>query len=157
MTEIRFELKELGIKNRYIFTAEIGRISQKPLGRKMKNILLLKNLKQYGADKILCENLWFDYNKRLEMANFKEGDIISFYARIKEYEKGYCGDREYFHWLNGIMPLEPTKDYKLVYPCRIRIEQSCIKRGKRDVIFGVDNLKISANDNRECLQKTNCF
>lgn len=81
---------------------------------------------------------------------------IIFPSYRKVYEKGYCGDREYFHWVYGIMPLESVYDYKLIYPSKIKIEQLYTKQIKK-IIFEENDLKIAANDNKEILQKTKDF
>ena len=156
MNEIRWKLKKLGTTNSYNFTAEVGKISQRSFGKKMINILLLKNLKLTGHNEILCETVWFDYRKRFQTTCVAMGDVISFRARVKEHEKGYCGDREYFHWVYGIMPLESVYDYKLIYPSKIKIEQLYTKQIKK-IIFEENDLKIAANDNKEILQKTKDF
>ena len=71
--------------------------------------LLLKNIMDLSNQQEITDHLWFTYTKRFQEVNLKEGNIIEFDARVKEYWKGYREDIE--------------KDYKLSHPTKIFIIQ----------------------------------
>lgn len=74
--------------------------------------LLLKDITDQ-CDKKLTDHLWFNYTKGFEkLGELKEGDLIQFNARCKEYEKGYKGYR-----YDVYKPIE--LDYKLSHPTKI--------------------------------------
>ena len=55
--------------------------------------VLLKDVKNVEG-KVLTDHLWFNYTKGFQsLGELKEGDIVQFNARCKEYEKGYKGYR----------------------------------------------------------------
>ena len=61
---------------------------------------------------------WFNYTKGFrdmekQQGDMEEGDVISFCARVKRYEKGYCGRR-----FDIYKPIET--DYKLSHPTKIQ-------------------------------------
>lgn len=68
------------------------------------------------VESIHCDHLWFNLTKEFAKLDLKEGDIVSFQARVKEYYKGYKGYREEAQWER---PIE--KDYKLSYPTKIKL------------------------------------
>lgn len=49
------------------------------------------------------------------LGELKEGDVVEFHARVKEYYKGYKGYKEEIQWEK---PIE--QDYKLSHPTKIR-------------------------------------
>jgi hypothetical protein len=76
--------------------------------------ILLKNVKQ--GSKTVTDHIWFSMTKGFEaLGELKEGDIIEFHARVKEYYKGYAGYKEEVQWEK---PIE--LDYKLSHPTKIR-------------------------------------
>lgn len=76
--------------------------------------LLLKNIIDLSTQQEITDHLWFVYTKRFQELDLKEGVIIEFDARVKEYLKGYKGYRE-----NVDKSIE--KDYKLSHPTKIFI------------------------------------
>ena len=82
--------------------------------------VLIKNIKDSGNN-VVCNHLCFNYTKQFEfLGDLKQGSIIKFDARVKEYVKGYINHREFID--------ERTIDYKLSYPTKI----SVVKRGNND-------------------------
>ena len=65
---------------------------------------------------IVTDHIWFAYGKRFEaLGELKEGDIIEFHARVKEYEKGYINMRhEIFNAETDYKLNNPTKVQKVV-------------------------------------------
>ena len=78
--------------------------------------ILLSNIQNPINNKIFAEHLWFNLTKEFDKIELKEGDVISFHARVKEYYKGYKGYREELQWEK---PVE--KDYKLSHPTKIKL------------------------------------
>jgi hypothetical protein len=85
-----------------------------------------KNFKGYSEDTILLQNIidisnnervadhvWFTFSKAFEDANIREGDIITFDARIKRYTKGYVN--------RALGMKRQTTDFKLSHPTRVEI------------------------------------
>jgi len=73
--------------------------------------VLLKDIKnKYGE--IITNHLWFNLTKGFDKLNMKQGDIIQFDARVKEYVKGYKGYRD-----DVYKPLEI--DYRLSHPTKL--------------------------------------
>jgi hypothetical protein len=61
----------------------------------------------------VADHLWFNYTKGFQaLGILVEGDVIEFYARVREYTKGYVNYRE--------MIDEREIDYKLSYPTKFR-------------------------------------
>jgi hypothetical protein len=76
--------------------------------------ILLKNVKQ--GSKCVTDHIWFSLTKGFEeLGELKEGDVVEFHARVKEYYKGYAGYKEEVQWEK---PIE--QDYKLSHPTKIR-------------------------------------
>lgn len=74
--------------------------------------VLLKDIRNTEG-RILCDHSWFSFTKGFEaLGGLKEGDIVQFDARVKEYEKGYVNYRQ------GID--ERTVDYRLSHPTKIK-------------------------------------
>ena len=59
----------------------------------------------------MTDHIWFCVGKRLASLDLKEGDKVSFEARVGSYEKGYVNYREYID--------ERETDYKLNNPTKI--------------------------------------
>lgn len=78
--------------------------------------ILLQDVECVNDKRIYCDHLWFNLTKEFAKIDLKEGDIISFHARVKEYYKGYKGYREEAQWER---PIE--RDYKLSYPTKIKL------------------------------------
>jgi len=73
--------------------------------------LLFSNIRDVHG-KVYSDHVWFTTTKGFEQYNFNEGDNVCFDARVKEYWKGYRGNRE-----DVFSPV--TKDYKLSHPNKI--------------------------------------
>ncbi len=109
---MRKELKNIeGLRSR--FTATFVRYGSKKAfkGPPIKTLLFCNVRDKYGKD--YCDHIWFTTNKQFEALNLKEGDGVSFDARVKQYTKGYKGNREDYD-LPAI-----SKDYKLSHPNNI--------------------------------------
>lgn len=108
--------KKLGTMNgnRASFTGTFVRMGTKKGWRgDVDFTILLKDIKD-ESQQIVCNHLWFNYTKGFEdVGNLEEGYILSFSARVKEYEKGYFGRREDVYKPSEI-------DYKLSHPTKIR-------------------------------------
>jgi len=106
-----------GLKNingkRECFTGVFVRYGTKSSFRgPRKTTILLKDIKDQNGV-ILTDHLWFNLTKGFDEYDLKEGDIISFDARVKKYQKGYKGYRE-----DVYEPIET--DYKLSHPSKIK-------------------------------------
>ena len=97
--------------------------------------ILLANIQLSNSKKIFTEHLWFMMTKEFDKIGLKEGDLISFQARTKEYWKGYKGHRyDDEEYLNE-HPIE--KDYKLSHPTKVQL----LKRKEVEILPLVnDNL-----------------
>lgn len=107
-----------GVRKR--FTATFERFGTKSAfkGPPIKTLLFVNVRDKYQKE--YADHIWFTNNKQFEKLNLKEGDKISFDARVVEYYKGYKGHRE-------DIDLPPvSKDYKLSHPNNI------IKSGKTE-------------------------
>ena len=61
---------------------------------------------------MITDHLWFNNTKAFQAVNLEAGDVVEFDARVKPYEKGYKGRREYVD-----KPI--TIDYKLSWPTKV--------------------------------------
>lgn len=80
--------------------------------------ILLSNVHLSNYKDIFTEHIWFNLTKEFSKIDLKDGDIVSFQARVKEYYKGYKGYREEIQFEK---PIE--RDYKLSHPTKIKIIQ----------------------------------
>jgi exonuclease VII large subunit len=104
---MRHELKKIdGERKRFFGTFK--RYGEKTgyTGRKEITILLLEIKDEEG--KIFTNHLWFNNTKQFQKFELKEGDILSFYARVKPYRH-----RSYDRW--------QELDYKLSYPSKVEM------------------------------------
>jgi hypothetical protein len=67
--------------------------------------------------KIVCEHLWFKVGKQIESLSLSIGDIVTFDARVTQYEKGYKGHRD-----DVYAPIEV--DYRLSNPTKLKVVDS---------------------------------
>ena len=82
---------------------------------KTEQTILLKNIRDaHGI--LVSDHLWFNQTKGFAALELKDGDVVQFKARVKEYEKGYKGRRE--DELFEEHPMET--DYKLSNPTDIK-------------------------------------
>jgi len=87
--------------------------------------VLLMDIKDKDG-KIATDHLWLGHTKQFQaLGEMREGDIIQFHARVRQYVKGYRGYRE-----DAQMENPPRLDYKLSHPTQFRI----IKRGKGEIV-----------------------
>lgn len=110
---MREALKRIDGKRKQ-FSGVFVRLGEKPgwRGRTLTTVLL-KDIKDRSG-RIVCDHLWFNMTKEFQSLTLKEGSLISFDARAKEYLKGYRGHRE-----DVYAPIE--KDFKLSHPTKVRI------------------------------------
>jgi hypothetical protein len=99
---------------RKTFRAIFSRIGKK---RNFKGFsedtILLQNVIDIDENKIVADHIWFTYSKVFELAGIREGDVITFDARIKRYSKGY---------VNKALGLKHrTTDFKLSHPTNVII------------------------------------
>jgi len=75
--------------------------------------VLLTEVTNAETHERVADHLWFSYTQGFEKAGIKEGDKITFDARVKEYSKGY---------VNRELQINRKKtDYKLSNPTRIKV------------------------------------
>ena len=113
---MRSKLRDIGSKERNTFTATVSRFGKKNGWKGPLDTILLTEVKHDG--KVVCDHLWFTCGKQFKSLNLKEGDVITFSARVSSYIKGYKGYREdvYDH------PI--SKDWRLSFPTKVR-KMSC--------------------------------
>lgn len=75
--------------------------------------ILLKDILDVESGAVLTDHLWLNLTKSFEIARIKEGMVIEFEARIKEYTKGYVNKRYKID--------RQKKDYKLSHPTKFRV------------------------------------
>ena len=76
--------------------------------------ILLTSIIDVETNKKLSDHLWFGFTKGFEVAGIKEGkegSVVEFEARIREYKKGYVNKR---YGIN-----RQTTDFKLSHPTKI--------------------------------------
>jgi len=87
--ELLSELEE--VRDRFVGTFK--RVGSKP---GTLTILLTNIFKESDPLNILSDHSWFNFTKGFhDIGYLKEGDKISFTARIKRYEKGYGDDKSF--------------------------------------------------------------
>jgi hypothetical protein len=95
------------------FRAEFVRIGRKTnfKGHSV-DTLLLRNITDIEINQVVTDHVWFTYSKVFETANLREGDMIEFDARVKEYKKGY---------VNRALKIDNRKtDFRLSHPTKIK-------------------------------------
>lgn len=80
-----------------------------------EDTILLNNVIDVLSGERMTDHIWFTYTKGFEEANIKEGDVVEFDARVKEYRKGYVNRSA------GIN--NRKKDFKLSHPTKIKVVQ----------------------------------
>ena len=76
--------------------------------------VLLSDIRRKKTGVVVASHLWFGYTKGFAALDLHEGDIVSFVARVKGYEKGYRGRRE------DIYDAPVSVDYQLSRPTQVR-------------------------------------
>jgi hypothetical protein len=79
--------------------------------------ILLKDIQDIVARKVVTDHLWFTMGKRMARLDLKEGDVVKFEARVTEYLKGYKGRRDEDDFEGNYQSLE--YDYRLSFPTKI--------------------------------------
>ena len=85
---MRKNLKKLN-GERFNVTATFERFGSRNSYMGTEKTILLKDLMK--DDELLCDHMWFSCGKTFERLDLKEGDKISFDARVTKYIKGYKG------------------------------------------------------------------
>lgn len=109
---MRTALQKLGERDRHPFTATVQRFGWKRgyQGHDRRTVCVT-DVKMDGDRPFhVTSHLWFVVGKQMERMNLKPGDRIRFFARVKQYEKGYKGNR----WDVPDKPIET--DYCLSHP-----------------------------------------
>lgn len=75
--------------------------------------ILLRNIVDVEANKIVADHLWFGYTKGFQKLTFSNGDMVEFEARVKVYSKGYVNKK---YKINN-----KKTDYKLSHPTKITL------------------------------------
>jgi hypothetical protein len=79
--------------------------------------VLLKDIQDVVARKVVTDHLWFTMGKRMAQLDLKEGDVVRFEARVTRYLKGYRGRREEDDFEGNYQSLE--YDYRLSFPTKV--------------------------------------
>lgn len=111
---MRNKLRDLGCKERYLFTARFARFGFKNGWTGPVKTLLLTDVTHNGV--VVCDHLWFTCGKQFESLDLKEGDTLSFSARVSSYTKGYKG------WREDVFDRPITKDWRLSFPTKVKKE-----------------------------------
>jgi hypothetical protein len=108
----RLLAKEEG--NRKKFTATFERFGKKVNYKGYsETTVLLTNIADTETNQRVADHLWFTYTAGFEKAGMKEGCVIEFDARVKEYSKGYVNKK---YGINN-----RKNDYKLSHPTKIKV------------------------------------
>lgn len=85
-----------------------------------EDTLLLQNIIDLSDNRLVADHVWFTYTKVFEDAAIREGDTITFDARVKRYEKGY---------VNKSLGMKyKSDDFKLSHPTKVkRVESRIVK------------------------------
>jgi hypothetical protein len=75
--------------------------------------VLLINITDVEKNELVTDHAWFSLTKGFENINPKEGDVLTFEARIKEYKKGYVNKK---YGINN-----QRKDFRLSHPTKISL------------------------------------
>jgi len=108
---MRTELKKIG-EQRELFRGIFSKYGLKTnyRGPSTDTVLLVGIRDTNGV--FICDHLWFNLTKGFEkLGTLRQGDIIQFEARVKQYKKGYVNRRA------GID--DSKVDYKLSHPTKI--------------------------------------
>lgn len=96
------------------FTARFTRFGKKVNYKGYSEMtVLLTDITDAETQERVADHLWFAYTQGFEKAGIKEGNLVEFEARVKEYSKGY---------VNRQLNVNRKKtDYKLSNPTRIKV------------------------------------
>jgi hypothetical protein len=88
-----------------------------------EDTILLQNIIDVSENLQVADHIWFTFSKVFEEAGIREGDLIAFDARVKDYKKGY---------VNKALNMRKRKtDFKLSHPTKVEIIERKIKLGGR--------------------------
>lgn len=108
------------------FTGTFERFGRKTSYKGYPTVTVLLTDIKDSSGKTVTDHLWFSYTKGfLALGDLREGDLIEFHARVREYVKGYRGYRD-----DAAMENPPRIDYRLSHPTQFRI----IKQGKGEPV-----------------------
>ena len=122
---MRTALKPLD-NQRIEFTGTFERFGRKTNFKGYPTVtVLLVDIKD-SSGRNVTDHLWFSYTKSFQaLGELREGDLIEFHARVREYIKGYRG-----HRYDEIEENPPRIDYRLSHPTQFKI----IKKGNGDIV-----------------------
>jgi hypothetical protein len=112
---MRAELAKYNGKRRK-FKAVFEKYGQKSFQNHLKITLLLVDVVDVVSNQVVTDHLWFTEGKQFHSLGLKQGDRVTFTARVDTYEKGYIRNE----W-----DMKET-DYHLVFPTnltKLQIEQ----------------------------------
>lgn len=105
---VRKKLKEIGHDDRHQFTGEFVKYGYKTYKDRYSPTILLKNIRLVETNKVVTNHLWFNLGRRFQKLGYlKKGDIISFYGRVADYQKGYYLNRK--------------RDWRITYPTKVKL------------------------------------
>jgi len=108
---MRNELEKIN-NERMRFVGIFDRYGTKPGWNYPVKTILLKDVTNGDGVRIITDHIWFTMTKGFEaLGELTQGDRIEFYARVKEYVKGYVNYRDDID--------ESEIDYKLSHPTKI--------------------------------------
>lgn len=103
---MRQKLKQIGRKDRHVFTGVFERTGMKNGYKGPEETLLLLDVKDEHGN-VVTDHLWFNFTKGFREANPEPGDVLEFRARVDSYVKGYD------EWSREV-------DYRLTYPTAVK-------------------------------------
>lgn len=78
-----------------------------------EDTILLKDIIDVETENCVADHVWFTFTKVFEAAGIREGDTITFDARVKSYSKGY---------VNKSLGMTRRKtDFKLSHPTKVQV------------------------------------
>lgn len=95
-----------------------GRHGKKNGYKGPETTVLLKDVLDVAAKRVVTDHIWFTLGKRLACLELKPGDIVRFEARVSQYVKGYRGHRSEDDFEGNYRPLQ--YDYRLSFPTKVQ-------------------------------------
>jgi hypothetical protein len=105
--------KDEGVRKK--FEATFSRLGKKKNyhGYAEDTILLIDVIDADTRERV-TDHVWFSFTRGFEKISMKEGVILEFEARIKEYVKGYVNP--------ALGVKKRTRDFKLSHPTKIKVK-----------------------------------
>lgn len=75
--------------------------------------ILLKHVVDFETNQPVADHVWFSYTKMFQQVPLTENIVVTFYARVKEYTKGYVNPRFKID--------KRTRDFRLSHPTQVEI------------------------------------